>query len=74
MFKNGIFFTKKLTLRENPAKTHCIEGLEGCFFRYPGYTPITMKKIGPALRQELGDVSYLEVHPEVCRLFEELGY
>ena len=32
-----------------------------------------MKKSGPALRQELGDVSYLEAHPEVCRLFQEVG-
>ena len=32
-----------------------------------------MKKSGPALRQELGDVSYLETHPEVCRLFHEIG-
>ena len=32
-----------------------------------------MKKSGPALRQELGDVSYLETHPEVCTLFQEVG-
>ena len=33
-----------------------------------------MKKSGPALRQELGDVSYLEAHLEVCRLFQEVGF
>ena len=32
-----------------------------------------MKKSGPAFKQELGDVSYLEAHPEVCRLFQEVG-
>ena len=32
-----------------------------------------MKKGGPALRQELGDISYLEAHPEVCKLFQEVG-
>ena len=32
-----------------------------------------MKKSGPTLRQKLGDVSYLEAHPEVCRLFQEVG-
>ena len=32
-----------------------------------------MKKSGPALRKELGYVSYLEAHPEVCRLFQEVG-
>ena len=32
-----------------------------------------MNKSGPSLRQELGDVSYLEAHPEVCRLFQEVG-
>ena len=72
--KLAFFFTKKLTLRENPANAHCIEGLENCFFcRYPGVTPIRMKKSGPSLRQELGDVSYLEAHSEVCRLFQEVG-
>ena len=29
-----------------------------------------MKKGGPALRQELGDISYLESHPEVCQFFK----
>ena len=33
-----------------------------------------MKKGGPALRQELGDISYLEAHPEVCQLFKDAGY
>ena len=28
---------------------------------------------GPALRQELGDIGYLESHPEVCQLFKDLG-
>ena len=28
-----------------------------------------MKKGGPTLRQELGDINYLEAHPEVCQLF-----
>ena len=32
-----------------------------------------MKGGGPALRKELGDISYLESHPEVCRLFKDLG-
>ena len=32
-----------------------------------------MKKGGPVLRQELGDISYLESHPEVCKLFQEVG-
>ena len=32
-----------------------------------------MKKGGPALRQALGDIIYLEAHPEVCKLFQEVG-
>ena len=33
-----------------------------------------MKKGGGlALRQELGDISYHESHPEVCRLFRDAG-
>ena len=32
-----------------------------------------MKKSGPTLRQELGDISYLEAHPKVCKLFQEVG-
>ena len=28
---------------------------------------------GPALRQELGDIGYLESHPEVCQLFKDSG-
>ena len=32
-----------------------------------------MKKGGPALRQELGDISYLEAHPEVCQFFKDVG-
>ena len=33
-----------------------------------------MKKSGPALKQDPGDVSYLEAHLEVCRLFQEVGF
>ena len=33
-----------------------------------------MNKGGPALRQELGDISYLESHPEVCQFFKDAGY
>ena len=29
---------------------------------------------GPALRQELGDISYLESHPEVCQFFRYAAY
>ena len=29
---------------------------------------------GPSLRQELGDISYLESHPEVCQFFKDAGY
>ena len=32
-----------------------------------------MKKGGPALRKELGDIGYLESHPEVCQLFKDVG-
>ena len=32
------------------------------------------KKGGPSLRQELGDINYLEAHPKVCKLFQEVGY
>ena len=32
-----------------------------------------MKKGGPALRHELEDISYLEAHLEVYRLFQEVG-
>ena len=32
-----------------------------------------MKKSGPTLRQELSDISYLEAHPEVCKLFQAVG-
>ena len=28
---------------------------------------------GPALRQELGDISYLESHLEVCQFFKDAG-
>ena len=28
---------------------------------------------GPTLRQELGDIGYLESHPEVCHLFKDEG-
>ena len=28
---------------------------------------------GPALRQELGDIGYLESHPEVCQFFKYVG-
>ena len=44
------------------------------FCTYPRDTFFRMNKSGPTLRQELGDVSYLETHPEVCRLFYEVGY
>ena len=30
-----------------------------------------MKKGGPALMQELGDISYLEAHLEVCQFFKD---
>ena len=29
---------------------------------------------GPSLRQELGDVSYLGSHLEVCQFFKDAGY
>ena len=29
---------------------------------------------GPALKQELGDISYLESHPKVCQFFKGAGY
>ena len=32
-----------------------------------------MKKGGPALRQELGDIIYLEAHPEVYQFFKDAG-
>ena len=32
-----------------------------------------MKKGGPALRKELGDINYLESHPEVCQFFKDAG-
>ena len=32
-----------------------------------------MKRSGLALRQELGDISYLEAHPEVYKIFQEVG-
>ena len=33
-----------------------------------------MKKGGrPALRQELGDIGYLESHPKVCQVFKDSG-
>ena len=32
-----------------------------------------MKKGGPALRKELGDISYLEAHPKVCQFFKNVG-
>ena len=40
---------------------------------YPREALIKMKKGGPALKQELGDINYLEVHLEVYRLFQEVG-
>ena len=30
-----------------------------------------MKRGGPSLRKELGDISFLESHPEVCQLFKD---
>ena len=32
-----------------------------------------MKKGGPTLRKELGDIIYLESHPEVCQFFKDAG-
>ena len=32
-----------------------------------------MKKGGPALRKDLTDISYLEAHLEVCKLFQDAG-
>ena len=32
-----------------------------------------MKKGGPTLRKELGDINYLEAHPEVCQFFKDAG-
>ena len=32
-----------------------------------------MKKGGPALRKELGDISYLQSHPEVFQFFRDTG-
>ena len=32
-----------------------------------------MNKGGIALRKELGDISYLEAHPEVCQFFKDVG-
>ena len=32
-----------------------------------------MKRGGPALRKELGDIGYLESHPEVCQLVKDVG-
>ena len=32
-----------------------------------------MKRGGPALRTELGDICYLKSHPEVCRLLKDAG-
>ena len=28
---------------------------------------------GPTLRQDLGDIGFLEAHPEVCQLFKDAG-
>ena len=43
------------------------------FCRYPGVAFNNMKKGGPTLRKELGDINYLEAHPEVCKLFQDVG-
>ena len=32
-----------------------------------------MKKEGPALKHELGDIIYLEAHLEVCQFFKDAG-
>ena len=32
-----------------------------------------MKKGGPALRKELGDIIYLESHPDICKFFKDVG-
>ena len=29
---------------------------------------------GPTLRKDLGDIGYLESHPEVCHIFKDSGY
>ena len=34
---------------------------------------LEVKKGGPALRKELGDISYLESHPEVLQFFKDVG-
>ena len=33
-----------------------------------------MKKGGPALRKDSGDIIYLEAHLEVCQFFKDAGY
>ena len=33
-----------------------------------------MKKGGPTLSRELGGISYLEAHLEVCQFFKDVGY
>ena len=33
-----------------------------------------MKKGGPALKQELGDIIFLEAHLEICQFFKDVGY
>ena len=35
--------------------------------------PKMKKGRGPALRQELGDIIYLESHPEVFQFFKDVG-
>ena len=32
-----------------------------------------MKKGGPSLRKELGDISYMEAHPKVYQFFKDVG-
>ena len=33
-----------------------------------------MKKGGPALKKELGDIIYLEAHLEFCQFFKDAGF
>ena len=42
--------------------------------RYARVAFSKMKKGGPALRKELGDIKYLEAHPEVYQFFKDVGW
>ena len=72
-FELSISLHQKTISERHPTKRNYSTELEFYCCRYIGVAFNKMKKGGPVLRQELGDISYLEAHSEVCQLFKDAG-